>query len=62
MLKAQSSMGPFWKDRRAHAVDDFVNHITEMGLYCRGNKDLLKSSEQERDGITYSFQTTLAAM
>lgn len=43
-------------------MDDFVNHITEMRLYCRGNKDLLKGSEQERDAITYSFQTTLAAM
>lgn len=60
--KGDCSRTQFWKDRLAYAVEDFINHIKEMGLHYRTNEKPLKGIKQESDEITFSFLITLAAM
>lgn len=55
MFEGQHGTRQFWKDRQACAVEDFINHIKEMGLYYRSNEKPLKGIMQETDEITFSF-------
>ena len=48
-------MRQFWKARKAHAVEDSINHIKELGLYYRSNEKLLKGIKHKSDEITFSF-------
>ena len=54
-VEGTSGRKQFWKARKAHAVEDSINHIKEMGLYYRSNEKPLKGIKQESDEITFSF-------